>query len=111
MPSPHHKLSVTVAAIYEHLGNETGIKELAQSASISISTLERLFKEHMNTTPRQFIMQVKMSAACDRLINTDMRVKEIANSLGYDEHANFTRAFTKSMGMSPSSYQRFYKKG
>jgi len=111
MPSPHHKLSVIVAAIYEHIGTETGIKELAQAASISISTLERLFKEHMNTTPRQFIMQVKMSAACDRLINTDMRVKEIANSLGYDEHANFTRAFTKSMGMSPSSYQKFYKKG
>ena len=88
-----------------------GIAELAKAASVSVSTLERLFKQHMDTTPRRFIMQVKMSAACDRLINTDMRVKEIASSLGYEEHANFTRAFTKEIGMSPRSYQKFYKQG
>jgi AraC-like DNA-binding protein len=111
MPTRHHKLAVIVAAIYEHLEKGVGIAELAKAASVSVSTLERLFKQHMDTTPRRFIMQVKMSAACDRLINTDMRVKEIASSLGYEEHANFTRAFTKEIGMSPRSYQKFYKQG
>ena len=109
--SGHHKLSVIVAAIYEHLGKEVSVKELAEAASVSISTLERLFREHMNTTPRKFILQVKMSAACERLLQTNMLVKEIAESLGYEDHANFTRAFTKMMGMSPSSYQKFYKQG
>lgn len=111
VPTRHHKLAVIVAAIYEHLEKGICISDIAKAASVSISTLERLFKEHMETTPRRFIMQVKMSAACDRLINTGMRVKEIAVSLGYEEHANFTRAFTKEMGMSPRSYQKFYKKG
>jgi len=108
--SGHHKLSVIVAAIYENLGMEVGVKELAEAASISMSTLERLFKEHMNTTPRKFILQVKMSAACERLLNTNLLVKEIASGLGYEDHANFTRAFTKVMGMSPSTYQKFYNK-
>jgi PAS domain S-box-containing protein len=111
MPTRHHKLAVIVAAIYQHLEKGVSIAELAQAAAVSMSTLERLFKEHMNTTPRRFIIQVKMSAACERLINTGMQVKEIASSVGYDEHANFTRAFTKEMGMSPRSYQKFYKKG
>lgn len=111
MPTRHHKLAVIVAAIYQHLEKGVSITDLSKAASVSVSTLERLFKLHMDTTPRRFIMQVKMSAACDRLINTGMRVKEIASSLGYDEHANFTRAFTKEMGMSPRSYQKFYKKG
>ncbi|MGB0776157.1 MAG: helix-turn-helix domain-containing protein, partial [Akkermansiaceae bacterium] len=109
--SGHHKLSVIVAAIYEHIGKEVSVQELAAAASISMSTLERLFKEHMNTTPRKFLLQVKMSAACERLIQTNMLVKEIAESLGYEDHANFTRAFTKVMGVSPSSYQKFYKQG
>jgi len=87
------------------------IAEIAKRAAVSLSTLERLFKEHMKTTPRRFIMQVKMSAACDRLINTGMKVNEVATSLGYEEHANFSRAFSKEMGMSPTSYQRYYKKG
>jgi len=111
MPTRHHKLAVIVAAIYQHLEKGISITDLSKAASVSVSTLERLFKLHMNTTPRRFIMQVKMSAACDCLINTDMRVKEIASSVGYEEHANFTRAFTKEMGMSPRSYQKFYKQG
>ncbi|NWK57401.1 AraC family transcriptional regulator [Verrucomicrobiaceae bacterium N1E253] len=108
VPSRHHKLAVIVEAIYEHLDKRIGVTELADAAAVSVSTLERLFKEHMNTTPRQFILQVKISAACDRLINSGLQVKEIAASLGYEEHANFTRAFTKVMGMSPRSYQRYY---
>lgn len=108
-PTRHHKIAIIVDTIYAHLDKRIGVAELAAAASVSVSTLERLFKEHMNATPRQFIQQVKMSAACDRLINSGWRVKEIAVSLGYEEHANFTRAFTKVMGMSPKSYQRFYK--
>lgn len=106
----HHKIAIIVEAIYAHMGKRIGVTELAAAASVSVSTLERLFKEHMNTTPRQFILQVKMSAACDHLINSGLQVKEIAASLGYEEHANFTRAFTKVMGVSPRSYQKFYKR-
>ena len=111
MPTRHHKLAVIVAGIYEHLDEVVDISGLAKKFAVSLSTLERLFKEHMNTTPRRFIMQAKMSAACDRLINTGMKVNEVAASLGYDEHANFSRAFSKEMGMSPSSYQKYYKRG
>ncbi len=109
-PTRHHKMVIIVEAIYKHLDKRIGVAELADAASVSVSTLERLFKEHMNSTPRQFILRVKMSAACDRLLNSGQQVKEIAAGLGYEEHGNFTRAFTKILGMSPSSYQRFYKK-
>ena len=111
LPTRHHKLAVIVANIYERLDEGIDISEVANRAAVSISTLERLFRKHMNTTPRRFIMQAKMSAACDRLINTGMQVSEVAASLGYGELANFSRAFSKEMGMSPSSYRRYYKKG
>jgi len=105
---PHSKMATIVDALYEHLGESISVTELAAAASVSVSTLERLFKEHMHTTPRRFIIQVKMSTACDRLMNTEMKINEISRSLGFIEHANFTRAFTKTMGMSPRSYREFY---
>ncbi len=106
----HQRLDAIVAVIHENLHRSLSVADLADAASISVSTLERLFREHMNTTPRQFILQVKMSAACEWLINTEMQVKEVSSRLGYREHGNFTRAFTKLMEMSPSSYQKLYKK-
>jgi len=108
LPGPHQKMALIVEAVYGNLERRLGVSELAAAASVSVSTLERLFKEHMNTAPQRFMLQVKMSAACDRLINSGMQVKEIAVSLGYEEHANFTRAFTKVVGMAPRSYQRYY---
>jgi PAS domain S-box-containing protein len=109
VPGRHQKIVLIVESVYENLEKGIGVSELAAATAVSVSTLERLFKEHMNTTPRRFILQVKMSAACDRLLNTGMQIKEIASSLGYEEHANFTRAFTKVMGMSPRAYQRHYR--
>lgn len=111
VPTRHRQLAVIIARIYEHLDKGIEIKQIAKGAGVSISTLERLFKEHMSTTPRRFVTQVKMSAACDRLINTGMQVSEVASSLGYDEHGNFSRAFSKAMGMSPRAYQKYYKQG
>jgi len=107
----HHKMAMIVDALYERLGESISVSELASAASVSVSTLERLFKEHLNTTPRRFIIQVKMSTACNHLMNTDMKINEISATLGFQEHANFTRAFTKTMGMSPRSYREFYKIG
>lgn len=107
----HHKMVIIVDAIYAHLAKSISVTELAEAASVSVSTLERLFKEHMHTTPRRFILQVKISTACDQLMNTEMKINEISTNLGYDEQANFSRAFTKTMGMSPTSYRGFYKVG
>lgn len=104
------KLSTIVAAIYEHIGESVSVPDLAKAASVSVSTLERLFKEHMGTTPRRFILHAKMSTACEYLLRTNMLVKEVAEKLGYDDHANFTRAFSKLMNMSPLSYRRLYRR-
>ncbi len=108
-PTRHHKMAAIVEVIREHLDKNIGVTELAAASSMSVSTLERLFKEHMNSSPAKFILQVKMSRACDSLINSGLQVNEVAASLGYEEHGNFSRAFTRVMGMSPTSYQSFYK--
>lgn len=109
-PTPHHKLAIIVATIYEHLDKNITITKLSQSASISLSTLERLFKTHMGTTPKRFINQAKISTACEKLIQTNLQIKEIGHSLGYPEASGFTRSFQKIIGMSPRAYQKIYRK-
>ncbi len=108
-PSQHRVMNAIVGAIYKCVDQEIKVSELAEAANISVSTLERVFKQHMGTTPKKFILQAKISTSCERLIRTSKSVREIGESIGYPDHANYTRAFKKLMGVSPTRYKEIYK--
>ncbi|MCD8194276.1 MAG: helix-turn-helix domain-containing protein [Tannerellaceae bacterium] len=44
------------------------------------------------------------------LYYTTMNIKEIAHTLGYEDHAYFTRLFTKVADMSPGQFRKKYLK-
>ncbi|WP_169334316.1 AraC family transcriptional regulator [Rubritalea marina] len=110
LPSQQRDMAAIVGAIYKSVDKDIKVSKIAESVGLSVSSLERLFKANMNTTPKQFIIQAKVSTACERLIGTQMSVKEIGVSVGYSDHANFTRGFRKVMNMSPSMYRRTYRR-
>lgn len=110
LPSQQRDMAAIVGAIYKSVDKDIKVSKIAESVGLSVSSLERLFKANMNTTPKQFIIQAKVSTACERLIGTQMSVKEIGVSVGYSDHANFTRGFRKVMNMSPSTYRRTYRR-
>lgn len=108
-PSQHRVMNAIVGAIYKCVDQEIKVADLAQAANISVSTLERIFKQNMGTTPKKFVLQAKISTACERLIRSKKSVSEVGASIGYNDHANFTRAFKKLMGVSPTRYRELYK--
>lgn len=110
MPTQQRDMASIISAIYKNIDKEVKVQRLAREAGVSVSSLERLFKTNMNTTPKQFIIQAKMSTACERLIRTDMGVREVGESVGYSDHGNFTRGFRKVMEMSPTEYRRNYRR-
>ena len=109
LPAPYRALSHLVDYIHAHVQDALTVEELARRAGMSISTLERRFRSHLGTSPKRFILHAKVAAACDRLLSTAMTVGEIAESLGYHEHASFTRSFSSVMHMSPTAYRKFYR--
>jgi len=110
VPSQHRDIASIIGAIYKTIDRDVKVSDLAEAAGMSVSTLERTFKEHMGTTPKQFIIQAKISTACERLLGSQLSVKEVGASVGYLDHANFTRGFRKIMNMSPTDYRRSYKR-
>lgn len=109
LPTPYRALSKLVNFVHDNVDQILRVEELARQAGMSISTLERRFRSHLGTSPKRFILHAKIAAACERLLHTPMRVGEIAESLGYHEHASFTRAFTSVMHMSPTAYRKYYQ--
>jgi PAS domain S-box-containing protein len=109
LPAPYRALSKLVDFVHDHVEQNLSVDELARQAGMSISTLERRFRSHLGTSPKRFILHAKIAAACERLLSTPMSVGEVAESLGYHEHASFTRAFTSVMHMSPTAYRKYYQ--
>lgn len=100
------KLGETVDYMHKNAMGEINYKELAQITGVSESKFGRIFREKLGVSPRQYIKRVRIENACRLLLETDVTVTTVAQECGFYDHAHFTRAFTSSMGISPSSYRK-----
>ncbi len=81
--------------------SELTVSQVARICFVSEVYLRKLFMEKMNTTPLKYIMKVRMKRAHD-LAMERFPVKEIAHLVGYADIYQFSRAYKKHFGYSPS---------
>ncbi len=78
--------------------------ELARLCSISRSELRRYFLSRFGKTPQPWMDDLRLAEALKLLRTSDLSVKQIAASLGYEYAGNFARQFGCRYGCSPSRY-------
>lgn len=93
--------------IRENYHRNVCVQELADQAGLSLSQVERLFQKVFHHSPRQMLVQCRLSAA--RTIidkKPDARIADIAHACGCSDHSAFSRQFKSVVGMSPTEYSR-----
>ena len=78
---------------------------IANMVHFNPSYLSRLFKKVTNISISDYIMECKLSQAKHLLADSDTKIQEIAENLGYTSQSNFTRVFKKSIGMTPNDFR------
>jgi len=78
------------------------LEQIAEKHKVKYSWFRNQFKKVTGISPKKYILQVRMETAVELLENTDMPIKEIALSLGYDSQNYFSSAFHKRFGRYPS---------
>lgn len=91
--------------IYNHLHENIKINHLAKEVGISEIYLYKLFKEHTNRSPQQFLADYRIQVAKEFLSNPDYTIKMIADELGFCSANHFSTAFKKQLGMSPHAWR------
>lgn len=81
-------------------------QELADVIFHSKDYVIKRFFANFGVTPYDYQIQQKMFSARNMLANMNLSVKEIANSLGYDDQHYFSYMFKKRCGMSPTQYRK-----
>lgn len=91
--------------IRDHYQENICLKELAEQAGLSLSRVERLFQKVFHHSPRQLLLQCRLSAAREIIEkNPKTRIAEVAYECGYTDHSAFSRQFKSYIGMSPTQY-------
>lgn len=80
------------------------VEKLAKILHITRITLYRKIKAITNLTPIELITITRLKKAAALLLQSDYRVYEVADMVGFSSQSNFARSFQKQFGMSPTDY-------
>ena len=99
---------ISRAADYMKYNFSSGIRvnDAADFVGIDSSYLSKLFRQHLNTTPVQYLTELKMQEAVRLLRNPMLRIGDIAAGTGYADQFIFSKAFKKYYGVSPAGYRK-----
>lgn len=89
-----------------NLGRQVLAKELANKIFRSKDYCQKLFIKEFNTTPYAYQLERKIQTAKSLLVNTQMSVTEIAESLGYGDSHYFSNLFYNKCGIRPTAYRK-----
>ena len=104
-PAEAAPLAAVVARMHAKFATNLTSRELAKLAGVSVSHFDRMFRRAFDTSPRQYLLRVRIEAACRRLAETTESVAIIALACGFHDHAHFTRSFRQIMTATPSAYR------
>ena len=82
------------------------VEYLCDQFSISRSSLQLLFNKNLNTTPKQYINQIKLKKAKLLIKENKYTISEISEKLGFTSIHYFSKKFKKEFNISPSDYAK-----
>jgi len=94
------------AEIERRYNEALSVSELAAQVFLSAGYLTRAFKAYYGLPPIAYQQALRIRAAKSLLASTTRSVTVIAGLVGYQEIGAFSKAFTKSVGMSPLAYRK-----
>ena len=85
------------------------LSSLAETFHFSESYLSKLIHKNMDRSFTDVLRSLRMERAMDFLMNTSMKVSEIALAVGYDSVDHFSRTFRRVYGMPPQQYKQTHR--
>ena len=89
-----------------HLGHSLAVNELSALAALSRFHFQRRFNELLGMTVARYVQMKRLRRASFQLaFRQQLPITAIALDNGYEAAESFTRAFSRVMGQSPSSFR------
>lgn len=98
-------ISKAINYINSNYNYEITMEQVANHVSVSSYYFSKIFKEILGENYIDYVTNIRMNKAKEILLKTDISIKEICFQVGYNDPNYFSRAFKKSVGVSPSEFK------
>lgn len=102
-----------VKEILNHVKNnykeETSLKVLSYKYHMNASYLGQVFQKEVGCSFNQYVSNIKNEKAKEMILNTSMKINDIARNVGYPDTSYFYRKFKQCYGVSPASLRNMKK--
>ncbi len=104
----HKTVKLAIDYINENYSSEINLEDVAKNAFISPTQLSRLFNKYCGTTVTKYIISKRLTEA-KKLLSQGKNVTDTAFLCGFNDYANFIRAFKRAVGIPPGKYKNTFK--
>jgi len=99
------QIGTALKAVHENVNGPWTVESMAETAGMSRSAFALRFKELLGQTPLEYVTDWRMQKALQLLKEEDKKLVEVAQSVGYESDAAFSKAFKRIVGLTPGEYR------
>jgi len=95
-----------LALVHQNPERNWTVQELAQRVAMSRSAFAARFTRLVGEPPLHYVTRWRMQKAASLLRDGQASIAQVAESVGYDSEAAFSKAFKRALGTAPGAYRR-----
>ena len=103
-------LEIVANYIDDHYATSISQKTLEKISTMSGTKLKKLFKQKYQCTITEYTQRRRMNMAEVLLLNSSLKIQDIAEAVGYSSHSKFSTCFKKYKGIYPKDIKKYNSK-
>ncbi len=97
--------------IKQNYQNDITVEDIAKQTGLNRSYFGKVFKNVLNKSPQQYLINYRMTRAAELLKLTSLPVGDVGKAVGYPNQLHFSRAFKSVYGMAPREWRKEHARG
>lgn len=100
------KIKLAIAYIQENYDKDLNMAVVSNHISMNYSLFSYVFKQYTGSNFVNYLKEIRIKAAQRLLEESDMKIVDISQTIGYENEKHFMKTFKAVCGVSPTEYRK-----